>query len=125
MAGLKKWREANPTLIGRRKGQQDGVRLKDYLVTLEKAKVTAEKAIIAMEDQNIWIAANDVAKKAMQAAIEVMESQSGTTDSKLKAAKVILEFTQTKPVVKTETTVKTAEEFLASLMEGEKDADKS
>ena len=74
-----------------------------------------------MEDKNIWIADNDVATKAMKAAIEVMESQQGTTDSKLKAAKVILEFTQTKPVVKNETTVKSAEDFLSALLEEDTD----
>lgn len=121
MAGLKKWREANPTLVGRRKGQQDGVRLKDYLKRLEQAKITSERAIKAMEDKNIWTADNDVATKAMKAAIEVMESQQGTTDSKLKAAKVILEFTQTKPVVKNETTVKSAEDFLSALLEEDTD----
>lgn len=119
LEGLRKWKEANPDRIGRRKGQQDGVRLKDYLKRLEKAKETAEKAIRIMEDKNIWKADNDVAEKAMKSAIEVMESQHGTTDSKLKAAKVILEFTQTKPVVKNETTLKSAEEFLASLTDTE------
>ena len=86
---------------------------------LEKAKETAEKAIKLMEDKNIWKADNDVAEKAMKSAIEVMESQHGTTDSKLKAAKVILEFTQTKPVVKNETTLKSAEDFLTALMHEE------
>jgi hypothetical protein len=114
MAGLKKWREANPTLVGRRKGQQDGVRLKDYLKRLEQAKITSERAIKAMEDKNIWTADNDVATKAMKAAIEVMESQQGTTDSKLK-------FTQTKPVVKSETTLKSAEDFLSALLEEDTD----
>ena len=119
LEGLRKWREANPHLVGRRQGQQDGVRLKDYLKRLEKAKETAEKAIKLMEDKNIWKADNDVAEKAMKSAIEVMESQHGTTDSKLKAAKVILEFTQTKPVVKNETTLKSAEDFLTALMHEE------
>lgn len=117
MEGLRKWREANPTLVGRQKGQQDGVRRKDYLKRLEQAKITSERAIKAMEDKNIWKADNDVATKAMKAAIEVMESQSGTTDAKLKAAKLILDFTQTKPVVNSVTTLKSAEDFLSALLE--------
>lgn len=121
MEGLRKWRAANPDKVGRRQGQQDGVRLKDYLKRLEKAQATAEKAIKIMEEKKIWTADNDVAAKAMKSAIEVMESQQGTTDSKLKAAKVILEFTQTKPVVKNETTIKSAEDFLSALMEGDVD----
>lgn len=117
MEGLKRWREANPTLVGRQKGQQDGVRRKDYLKRLEQAKIISEKAIRIMAEKDIWTADNDVATKAMKAAIEVMESQSGTTDAKLKAAKLILDFTQTKPVVKSETTLKSAEEFLSALIE--------
>lgn len=125
LEGLRKWREANPGIGGRIKGQQDGVRKKDYLKRLEKAKVTAAKALKVMEEKKIWKADNDVAEKAMRSAIEVMESQIGTTDSKLKAAKVILEFTQTKPVVKNETVVKSAEDFLKSLDLEEGDGVKS
>ena len=124
LEGLRKWREANPGRVGRPKGLQDGIGYKTYKKLLEKAKITSEKAIRIMEEKNIWKADNDVAKKAMQAAIEVMESQVGTTDNKLKAAKVILEFTQTKPVVKSETTLKSAEEFLSALMAEEVDGSK-
>lgn len=70
-----------------------------------------------MADENIWKADNDVASKAMQTAIEIMLSQEGSTQNRLSAAKTILDFTQTKPVVKNETTLKTAEEFLSSLMD--------
>ena len=114
---MRKWREANPTLVGRRKGQQDGVRLKDYLKRLEQAKIISEKAIRIMAEKNIWVADNTVASQAMRSAIEVLESQQGTTDSKLKAASLILSYTQCKPVVRNETTLKTAEEFLSSLIE--------
>jgi hypothetical protein len=72
-----------------------------------------------MAEQNLWKADNDVASKAMQTAIEIMLSQEGTTQNRLAAAKTILDFTQTKPVVKNETTLKTAEEFLASIVDDE------
>lgn len=84
-----------------------------------KADETAKKAIRIMAEKNIWVADNDVAEKAMETAISVMESAVGTTDTKLKAAKVILEFTQTKPVTKNETTLKSAEAFLEALMSEE------
>ena len=117
MEGLRKWREANPGKRGRPHGLQDGVGLKAYLKRLEVAKVKAERAIKVMADENLWKADNDVASKAMQTAIEIMLSQEGTTQNRLAAAKTILDFTQTKPVVKNETTLKTAEEFLSSLMD--------
>ena len=117
MEGLRKWREANPGKRGRPHGLQDGVGLKKYLKRLEVAKVKAERAIKVMADENLWKADNDVASKAMQTAIEIMLSQEGTTQNRLAAAKTILDFTQTKPVVKNETTLKTAEEFLSSLMD--------
>lgn len=118
LEGLRKWREAG-NRVGRAPGQQDGVRKKDFLKRLEVAKVNAERAIKVMADDNIWKADNDVASKAMQTAIEIMLSQEGTTQNRLAAAKTILDFTQTKPVVKNETTLKTAEEFLSSLIEGD------
>ena len=119
MEGLRKWREANPGKRGRPHGLQDGVGLKKYLKRLEVAKAKSERAIKVMAEQNLWKADNDVASKAMQTAIEIMLSQEGTTQNRLAAAKTILDFTQTKPVVKNETTLKTAEEFLASIVDDE------
>lgn len=116
MEGLRKWREAGNRL-GRAQGQQDGVRKKDFLKRLAVAKVNAERAIKVMADENIWKADNDVASKAMQTAIEIMLSQEGTTQSRLAASKVVLEYTQQKPISKSETTLKTAEEFLASIID--------
>ena len=117
MEGLRKWREANPGKRGRPHGLQDGVGLKKYLKRLEVAKVKAERAIKVMADENLWKADNDVASKAMQTAIEIMLSQEGTTQNRLAAAKTILDFTQTRPTTKSETTLKTAEEFLSSLID--------
>lgn len=121
MEGLRKYYEANPDKRGRPKGLQDGVRYKDYLKRLEKAKITSERAMRIMEETKVWVADNDTAAKAMKAAIEVMESQVGTSGAKLQAAKLILDFTQTKPVVKNETTVKSAEDFLSALLEDDTD----
>ena len=117
MEGLRKWREANPGKRGRPHGLQDGVGLKKYLKRLEVAKAKSERAIKVMAEQNLWKADNDVASKAMQTAIEIMLSQEGTTQNRLAAAKTILDFTQTRPTTKSETTLKTAEEFLSSLID--------
>ena len=98
-------------------GQPDGVGIKAYRVMKAKAIETAEKAIRIMADKKVWVAENDVAEKAMKTAIEIMESTVGPTQHRLAAAKTILEFTQTKPVVKSENTIKSAEAFLEALME--------
>ena len=118
---MRKWREANPDKIGRPQGVQDGVRYKDYLKKLEVAKVTADKAIKLMAEKKIWVGDNELAERAMKTAIEIMESQQGTTQNRLAASKTILDFVQTKPVVKNETTVKSAEDFLSALLEEDTD----
>lgn len=110
--------------VGRMMGQQNGVRKRVYIKRLEKAKVFAEKAIRLMSDNNIWKADNDKAELAMKTAIEIMQAQQGQTQHRLSAAKTILEFTQTKPVVKNETTLKSAEDFLAALAVEEGNATK-
>lgn len=121
LEALREWQKANPGRIGRPHGVQDGVRYKDYLKKLEAAKVTADKAITTMAEKKIWVADNATAENAMRNAIEIMESQQGTTQNRLAAARVILEYTQTKPVTKSETTLKTAEEFLASIIDADKE----
>ena len=118
LEGLAKWRALNPHLVGRRKGHPDGIRLKDWLVIKEKVAKKAERAVAIMAEKDIWVPDNDVAAKAMKAAIEVLEAP-GEHRNKLAASKVILDFVQTRPVVKNETTLKTAEEFLSSIMEDE------
>jgi hypothetical protein len=75
-----------------------------------------------MAEKKIWEADNDKAHAAMESALTLMLAPQGSADAKLKAAKLILEYTQTKPVVKSETTVKTAEDFLAALVEDEENA---
>jgi hypothetical protein len=125
MEGLRRWREANPGWRGRVTGQPDGVRKKDFLKLKALAEVKAEKAIKTMAEKKIWIADNDVAEKAMRTAIEIMESHTGETRNRLAAAKTILDFVQTKPVVKQETTIKSAEDFLAALAQEEENVSQS
>jgi len=122
MEGLRRFREAGGK-AGRITGQPDGVRKRDWIKIVAKAEAKADKVIKAMADKNIWEADNDVSSKAMKSAITIMETATEVR-LKLAAAKTILDFTQTKPVVKSETTVKTAEEFLNSLIEEEKDGSK-
>lgn len=114
MEGYRRYREAGGS-AGRITGQPDGVRKREWLKIVAKAEAKAEKVIKIMADKNIWEADNDVANKAMKSAITIMESATEVR-LKLAAAKTILDFTQSKPVIKNDTTVRTAEEFLASVM---------
>ena len=114
MEGFRKYREAGGK-SGRVTGQPDGIRKREWLKIVAKAEAKAEKVIKIMADKKIWEADNDVAEKAMKTAITIMESASEVR-LKLAASKTILDFVQTRPVTKSETTVKTAEEFLASVM---------
>lgn len=97
-------------------GQPWGMRMSDYLPIQQKAIETAERAVKIMAEKGIWKADNDVAERAMKTSIQIMEQQ-GSVRERLQAAKTILEFTQTKPVAKTETTLKNAEAFLAQVLE--------
>jgi len=125
LEGLRKWREANPDWKTWRKGQPNGVRRKDLLIQRAKTAEKIEKVIKIMADKKIWIAENDMSEKAMKAAIEIMECATGETRTRLQAAKTILDFVQPKPVVKTETTIKSAEAFLEALVEDEGNESKS
>jgi len=118
-AALEAWKAIPGNITGRAKGQPDGVRKKDWLKLKAKAEVKAEEAIKIMAEKKVWIADNDIAEKAMQSAIAIMESHTGETRTRLAAAKAILDFVQTKPVVKNETTIKSAEAFLEALSQEE------
>jgi hypothetical protein len=119
LAARKAWMAIPGNRVGRKPGQPNGVRWKDFLVIKAAAEARAEKVMKIMNEKKIWVADNDVAEKAMRTAVEILSQEVGHTRDRLTAAKTILEFTQTKPVVKNETTLKSAEDFLAALMKDE------
>ena len=59
---------------------------------------------------------DDYAKEALTTAVEVMRVP-GETRERLAAARLVLDFTRSKPVAKSEVTIGKAEEFLSSLLE--------
>lgn len=67
-----------------------------------------------MENIKAKIDMTDAAEEALEGAITVLR-QPSSQQTKLAAAKLILEFTKTKPVAKSEVSVNKAEEWLASL----------
>lgn len=97
--------------VGRFPGQPDGMRKKEFIrlrdIGLEKTK----KVMAYMAHNDKFIADNDKAFKALETAVEILEIP-GQYVLKLQAAKVILEYTQKKPVAATAMTLTTAEAFL-------------
>jgi hypothetical protein len=84
-----------------------------------KAKEEAKKAVAIMTDEN----ENTHAKEALEAAVEILRTP-GQTRDRLTAARLVLDFTKSKPVSKQEVTVGKAEAFLSSLLaEGDADDD--
>lgn len=73
-----------------------------------------EQAKRDMENIKAKIDMTDAAEEALEGAITVLR-QPSSQQTKLAAAKLILEFTKTKPVAKSEVSVNKAEEWLASL----------
>lgn len=59
---------------------------------------------------------SEYAKQALETVAEIMQTP-GSDAERLKASRVMLEFTQSKPVAKSEISVSKAEDFLASLVE--------
>lgn len=77
-----------------------------------KAKEEAKKVVAIMTDEN----ENSHAKEALEAAVEILRTP-GQTRDRLTAARLVLDFTKSKPVSKSEVTVGKAEAFLSSLLD--------
>lgn len=77
-----------------------------------KAKEEAKKVVAIMTDEN----ENSHAKEALEAAVEILRTP-GQTRDRLTAARLVLDFTKSKPVSKQEVTVGKAEAFLSSLLD--------
>lgn len=79
-----------------------------------QAQLRAKRMVKKIEE-NIDIK-SEYARKALETVAEIMQTP-GSDAERLKASRVLLEFTQSKPVAKSEISVSKAEDFLASLVE--------
>lgn len=108
---------------GRPLGSYDGVRKKERIAINERATQIAQETILKMADQGILTPQDDPrAVKALQAAVEVMATPANQ-QAKLAAARLILDFTKSKPAAKSEVTVNKAEEWLAAITKEESNAE--
>ena len=87
--------------------------------TIKRARTIALKQVkIDMENIKKNMEVNEMAEEALTGALTVLRSPN-TQQTKLAAAKLILEFTRSKPVAKSEVSVNKAEEWLASIANDE------
>lgn len=109
--------KAQGKMTGRPLGVWDGYTKEQCARIHEEAKAQAAKTIQAMKDKGMIAEGDDPrAVEALEAAITVLrEPQSQGT--KLQAAKLILEYTKSKPASETKVTVNKAEEWLAAIAE--------
>ena len=99
---------------GRPRGVPDGYRREQIEPLRATAKKEAKQVVTIMAEK--YGIEDDYAKEALTTAVEVMRVP-GETRERLAAARLVLDFTKTKPVAKSEVTIGKAEEFLASLID--------
>jgi len=104
---------------GRPKGVPDGYRKHQIEPLRADAKKEAEQLVKIMTEK--YDIDDDYAKEALTTAVEVMRVP-GETRERLAAARLVLDFTRSKPAAKSEVTIGKAEEFLSSLLDEEDDS---
>jgi len=105
---------------GRPKGVPDGYR-KDTIAPLrEQAKKDAKKVVEIMSDK--YNIEDEYQKEALATAVEVMRLV-GETRERLAAARLVLDFTKSKPASKSDVSISKAEDFLASLLQEDEQPD--
>ena len=98
---------------GRPQGTPDGYTLEAITPIRKQAKQDAERIVTIMAKEN---EIEDVyAIEALKAAVEIMR-EPGQNRDRLTAARMVLDFTKTKPAAKSEVTIGKAEAFLESLL---------
>ena len=96
----------------------DGYRKETIEPIRSKVKTEARKVVEIMAEQfNIE---DEYAKTALETAVEVMKTP-GENRERVAAARLVLDFTKSKPSAKSEVSISKAEDFLASLMTDEED----
>ncbi len=105
---------------GRPKGVPDGYSKETIAPLRVQAKLDAEKVVrIMSKEHNIE---DEYQKEALTTAVEVMRLV-GETRERLAAARLVLDFTKSKPANKSDVTISKAEDFLAALLQEDEQPD--
>ena len=114
----RKWSTKPRKNGGRPRGVPDGYRKETIEPIRSKVKTEARKVVEIMAEQfNIE---DEYAKTALETAVEVMKTP-GENRERVAAARLVLDFTKSKPSAKSEVSISKAEDFLASLMTDDED----
>ena len=114
----RKWSTKHRKNGGRPRGVPDGYRKETIEPIRSKVKTEARKVVEIMAEQfNIE---DEYAKTALETAVEVMKTP-GENRERVAAARLVLDFTKSKPSAKSEVSISKAEDFLASLMTDDED----
>ena len=116
----KEWSTKKRKNAGRPQGVPDGHTAETIAPVRAQAKKDAEKEVkIMTEKYNIE---DEYQKEALKTAVEVMRID-GQTRERLAAARLVLDFTKSKPASKSDVSISRAEDFLASLLTDEESTD--
>ena len=114
----RKWSTKPRKNGGRPRGVPDGYRKETIEPIRSKVKTEARKVVEIMAEQfNIE---DEYAKTALETAVEVMKTP-GENRERVAAARLVLDFTKSKPSAKSEVSISKAEDFLSSLMTDDED----
>jgi len=109
----KEWSTKPRKNPGRPFGVPDGHTAKTIVPVREQAKQDAKKVVKIMSEKfNIE---DEYQKEALTTAVEVMRLD-GQSRERLAAARLVLDFTKSKPASKSDVSISRAEDFLASLL---------
>lgn len=102
---------------GRKVGCYDGMNLEQSKEATAKAKAEAKIIVKAMMEKDPTLE-EQYAVEAMETVVELMRTP-GDKQSRLAAAKTLLEYTKAKPSTKSEVTINKAEAFLEDILRKE------
>ena len=109
----KQWSNKPKRNPGRPMGAVDGYTAEQLVPIRAKAQAEADKVVAIMSEQ--YDINDEYSQEALKAAVAIMREPSQNRD-KLTAARLVLDFTRSKPAASVEVTVGKAESFLSSLL---------
>jgi hypothetical protein len=95
-------------------GKVRGYRLAEQNAAREKAEAEAEEIVAVMADK-LNIQEDEHAKAALEFAVSVVKDETVNVKDRLSGAKLVLDFTKSKPASKAEVEIKKAEDFLDAI----------
>ena len=114
----KQWSTKPKRNAGRPRGTPDGYTAEMIKPIRKKAKADAERIVAIMAKEHDID--DEYAVEALKTAVEIMREPAQNRD-RLTAARMVLDFTKTKPAAKSEVTIGKAEAFLESLLDSDEE----